>query len=134
MWEVLHLFSRYCQPIRILSVSDDEETVSAYASISENMDSVTLIFVCRSLNQVVDVSTTVQNFLISDGPYDTLSLSSLPNTETFRSHLDNALEAGTVSVNDGAMNMSLPPLSVTAVLLTGQLQGNPENISRVSND
>jgi hypothetical protein len=125
MWEVLHLFSRYCHPFRIQSVSDDEETVSAYASISEDMDTITLIFVCRSLDQTIDVSATVQNFLIADGPYNTLSLSNLPNTETFCSHQDNALKAGIVSVHNGMMNMSLPPLSVTAVLLSGQMQENP---------
>jgi hypothetical protein len=134
MWEVLHLFNRYCQPIRILSISSDEETVSAYASISEDMDAVTLICVCRSLNQAVNVLATVQNFHIADGPYDTLTLSDLPDTETFRSHQDNALKAGTVSIHNSAMNMSLPPLSVTAVLLSGQVQENPENTSRVSND
>ena len=128
MWEVLHLFSRYSQPIRILSESSNEETVSAYASISDNMDAVTLILVCRSLNQTIDVSATVQNFQLEDGSYDTLSLYNLPYTETFRSEQNNALKAGSQSVENGVMNMSLPPLSVTAVLLTGQLENNPENV------
>jgi hypothetical protein len=125
MWEVLHLFSRYCQPIRILSVSDDEETVSAYASINEEMDSVTLIIVCRSLNQTIDVSVTVENFMPTDRPHETLSLYNLSNIETFCSDQDNALKAGTVSIHEGVMNMSLTPLSVTAVLLSGQVRDNP---------
>lgn len=128
MWEVLHLFSRYSQPIRILSESSNEETVSAYASINEDMDAVTLILVCRSLNQTIDVSATVQNFQLEDGSYDTLSLYNLPYTETFRSEQNNALKAGSQSVENGVMNMSLPPLSVTAILLPGQLEDNPENV------
>ncbi len=129
MWEVLHLFSRYCQPIRILSVSNDEETVSAYASISANLDAITLMIVCRSLNQTIDVTATVHNFLLEDGSYNTLFLSNLPNTETFRSDQDNALKPGALSIHNGMMNMSLPPLSVTAILLPGQLENNPVDIS-----
>ena len=129
MWEVLHLFSRYSQPIRILSESSNEETVSAYASINEDMDAVTLILVCRSLNQTIDVSATVQKFQLEDGSYDTLSLYNLPYTETFRSEQNNALKAGSQSVENGVMNMSLAPLSVTAVLLTGWLEDNSENAS-----
>jgi hypothetical protein len=129
MWEVMHLFSQYCRPIRIFSESSDEETVSAYASISEDMDEITLIIVCRSLERTMDASITVQNFLIEDGQYDTLSLYNLPTAETFRSEQNNALKAGLQSIENGVIDMSLPPLSVTAILLPGQLEDDSEYVS-----
>jgi len=117
MWEVLHLFSRYCREIRVQSSSDHEETVSAYASISADVNAMTIILVNRSLDQTSETRVTIADFTLTEPAYTTLTLSQLPGKETFHSHADNALKKGAVLVNEGRMDLALPPLSVTAVLL-----------------
>jgi hypothetical protein len=123
MWEVLHLFSRYCKEVRILSTSDAEEYVSAYSSINTDADSMTVILVNRSLSDDEDVTVKLNNFSIDNGPFTYLTLDSLPSGETFISHTSNALASGTVSVNGDSFNITLPALSVTAILLRGEGAG-----------
>jgi Glycoside hydrolase family 44/Secretion system C-terminal sorting domain len=119
-WEVLHLFSRYFQTINISSVSDIEEVLSAYASVNENADSMSVIFVNRNLNDDETTNVNLQNYLIADGSYKTMQLAELPGNETFMSHENNALKPGTVSLTDNTFSLTLPPLSVTVVLLQGE--------------
>jgi hypothetical protein len=120
MWEVLHLFSRYNQEIRIQSSSDEEITVSAYASINAKLNTMTIVLVSRDLYQNREVTVTLENFRINNSIFPYRMLSNLPQLETFKSHTDNALQEATVSVNDSSFTMTLPPLSVTSVQLTGQ--------------
>jgi hypothetical protein len=47
-----------------------------------------------------------------------LQLSSLPATETFKSHTDNALKTNSVTVNSNSFTIAVPKLSTTAVLLS----------------
>jgi len=122
MWEVLHLFSRYAKENRVSSVSDLEEYVSAYSSINNDADSLTVILVNRSLSNAQDVTVNLNNFSIDNGGYASLMIDDLPNDTTFISHVDNALTSGTVSVNGDSFNITLPSLSVTAVLLSGEGQ------------
>jgi hypothetical protein len=117
MWEVLHLFGRYAQPIRVQATSDHEELVSAYASVNADMDAMTIVLANRSTGRNTNVGITVSNFLVADGDYSMLRLCNLPATETFHSHTDNALTQSTANIAGGRMNLTLPPLSVTAVLL-----------------
>jgi len=119
MWEVLHLFSRYGKTVRVSSVSNDSLNVSAYPTRNEAGDSLTVILVNRNVSQSRDATVSLSNFNPADGDYETLSLSRLPSIETFKSREDNALKRATVSVKNGSFTMSLPSLSVTAVLLTG---------------
>ncbi len=134
MWEVLHLFSRYAQDISVSSVSDLETFVSAYSSISTNLDSMTVILVNRSFSEVQDVTVHINDFSIADGAYSSLMLDDLPGNETFESHTSNALEAGIVSVQDDSFTISLPSLSITAVILdgtggsSGLLDHHPKNV------
>jgi hypothetical protein len=124
MWEVLHLFSRYHQEIRINTVSDDEPTVSAYASINSKLNTITIVLVNRDLYQSKDVTVSLENFKINNGAFPYRMIDDLPQRETFKSHTDNALEEGTVSVLDSSFTLTLPSLSVTSVQLTGQGEFN----------
>ncbi|MCF0069656.1 RICIN domain-containing protein [Dyadobacter sp. CY261] len=63
------------------------------------------------------VTVNLSNFNVANGNYNTLRLSSLPATETFVSHTQNALQQGTASVNSNSLTITIPALSTTAVLL-----------------
>jgi len=129
MWEVLHLFSRYGRAVRVACTSDNEETVSAYASLNTAQDAMTVICVNRSLDQSREVRLILDHFHVADGLYDTRQLNDLPAGETFYAHEHNALQAGAVTVQDQVATLTLPPLSVTAVLLSGQLDSVPEDLA-----
>ena len=124
MWEVIHLFSKNAKEIRITSSSNDETYVSAYSSINTAGDSVTVILVNREISSTKDANVTLSNFDIDGGNYTYLRLNGLPAGETFVSSGNNALSEGTVTVNNNSFSMSLPSLSVTTVLLTGQANVN----------
>lgn len=118
MWETLHLFSRYAKDYSISSTSSLENTVSAYTSVNQAADSMTMIIVNRDLNSAQNVNVTIEGFAAADGNYRTLQLSSLPETETFESGTQNALKENVVSVKSNSFAVSVPSLSTTAVLLT----------------
>jgi hypothetical protein len=117
MWEVVHLFSRYAKTTRVQSASNQELYVSAYSSISADLDSLTVILVNRSTTQTYNTTVNISNFAADNGSYNTLTLSSLPSGETFVSHSQNALVSGTVALNSNAFTVSLPPLSIKAVMI-----------------
>ena len=141
MWETLHLFSRYAKDYSISSISSVENTVSAYSSMNSTADSMTVMIVNRDMNASRNVTVNLNNFSVENGNYNTLQLSSLPTTETFVSHTDNALKAGTVAVASNSFHITVPSLSVTAVLLksvtTGislaSIKDNQKSISAVYN-
>lgn len=118
MWETMHLFSRYSQQYSISSVSDNETKLSAYSSVNEDADSLTVVLVNRSQTETLATSVNITNFAVPDGYFQTLQLAELPKTETFVSHSQNALKKGTVTALKGRMEISLPPLSITAAVLT----------------
>jgi hypothetical protein len=120
MWETLHLFSRYGKDIRVQSTSGLDSLVSAYSSVNTAGDSMTIILVNRDLNAARTVNLSLSNFNVLNGDYDTKQLSNLPSTETFKSHTNNALKSATVSVNNNSASISLPALSITAVILKGK--------------
>lgn len=49
MWETLHLFSRYAKNFSGTSVSNLENAVSAYTTVNETADSMTVILVNRDM-------------------------------------------------------------------------------------
>jgi hypothetical protein len=128
MYETVHLFSRYGHPNRVQSTSSNDSLVSAYSSISNKGDSLTVIFVNRAEKDAQDVDLDLANFA-SDGTVKTLTLQNLQG-ETFISHTSNALkenvvdanlQGGTTSATGYSINsfkMTLPAKSITAVLLT----------------
>lgn len=135
MYETVHLFSRYGHPNRVQSTSSNDSLVSAYSSISNKGDSLTVIFVNRAEKDAQDVNLSLANFA-SDGTVKTLTLQNLQG-ETFVSHTNNALkenvvdanpQGGTTTANDYSINsfkMTLPAKSISAVLLT---TANPKQV------
>jgi hypothetical protein len=117
MWETLHLFSRNAKKYSVSSTSSLENTVSAYSSVNENSDSLTVMLVNRDMGASRTVTINLSNFTIANGNYTTLQLSSLPSTETFISHTQNALKSNTVAVNSNSFTITVPALSTTAILL-----------------
>ena len=116
MYETVHLFSRYGHPNRVQSTSSNDSLVSAYSSISNKGDSLTVIFVNRAEKDAQDVNLSLANFA-TDGAVKTLTLQNLKG-ETFVSHTENALQAGTASATGNKVSLKLPAKSITAVLLT----------------
>ena len=117
MWETLHLFSRNAKKYSVSSTSSLENTVSAYSSVNENADSLTVMLVNRDMSASRTVTINLSNFSVANGNYNTLQLSSLPATESFVSHTQNALKANAVAVNSNSLTITVPALSTTAILL-----------------
>ena len=93
--------------------------MSAYASINDGGDSLTVMLVNRSLNESMATNVRLINFL-ADGVFPTRMIDDLPSSETFKSHSSNALKQGTAAVHNGSFTIELPALSITAVQIAGQ--------------
>jgi hypothetical protein len=132
MWESLHLFSRYAKNFSVSSTSSLENTVSAYTTVTESADSMTVILVNRDMNSARNVTVNLNEFQVNNGNYKTLQLSSLPATETFKSHTSNALKVNSVTVNSNSFTISVPALSTTAVLLKSATTGISEHKNRTN--
>jgi hypothetical protein len=128
MWETLHLFSRNAKNYIVSSTSSLENTVSAYTTVNETTDSMTVIIVNRDMSLSHDVTVNLNSFTASDGSYKTLQLASLPATETFKSHTSNALKENQVTVSSNSFTISVPALSTTAVLLKSATTGTSDLI------
>lgn len=135
MWETLHLFSRTAKEFSVSSKSSLENLVSAYTTVNEGLDSMTIVIVNRDVNAAHSVSVTINGFPTPPGTYNTLQISGLPATETFKSHSDNGLKSGSVTVNSNSFTINVPSLSTTSVslsqtpepLITGMDKNNLEN-------
>ena len=135
MYETVHLFSRYGHPNRVQSVSTNDSLVSAYSSVTNKGDSLTVIFVNRAEKDAQDVQLKLANF-DADLKFKTLTLQNLKG-ETFVSHTNNALKENAVnaSVAGGKttataasadmIKMTLPAKSITALLLFSE---NPKAV------
>ncbi len=120
MWEVIHLFSRYNKSVSVKSESSDETYVSAYPSVSPDNDSLTLVLVNRSVDQTKTVNIAFPYFKLNDGLFQVLTLSNLPGNETFVSHTQNALVSSQTGSSNNTITLTLQPLSVTSLILTGE--------------
>lgn len=120
MWEVLHLYSRYNYATSVRAISDDETNVSAYATTDATTGNLTVVLVNRALTASKPATVSLANTSLPDGAYATLQLTNLPATETFVSHTNNALVSGTATVTANQFSLTLPPLSITSVLLKRQ--------------
>ena len=133
MYETVHLFSRYGHPNRVQSTSSNDSLVSAYSSISNKGDSLTVIFVNRSQSAAQDINLTLSNFDASL-KFKSLTLSGITG-ETFVSHTQNALKADAVSANvqggstANKLSLTLPAKSITAMLFTTD---NPKVIDGIA--
>jgi hypothetical protein len=118
MWEVLHLYARYNKTQYVKGNSSDETSVSAYPTINEDGDSVTIVLVNRATTSKT-TTVTFNGFDLADQSFQVLRLSNLTGNETFISHSANALQKSTVSPSANALSLALPSMSVTTVLLKG---------------
>ena len=128
MFETVHLFSRYGHENRVQSTSSNDSLVSAYSSISNKGDSLTVIFVNRAEKDAQDVNLTISDFKAAGGSAETLTLSGITG-ETFVSHTKSALKKGSVQVSNNTISTSLPAKSITAVLFKGQGSVPPSSSS-----
>ena len=123
-WEVLHLFSTYAGTTRVESRCDAEPQVSAFSSVGAAGKGLTVILLNRSADQTAAASIALAGFSPAAGEAKTLQLAGLPeNVRTFKSETNNALRKGAAPVRDGVATVSLPPRSITAVVIAGTTQG-----------
>lgn len=127
MYETLHLFSRYAKSNSVSSTSTVENTVSAYTTITNSADSMTVILVNRDVSASHTTKVTISGFAATDGSCNTLQIASLPTTETFVSHSNNALKKSTVTLSGNSFSITLPALSTTAVILKATSTDLDEN-------
>ena len=111
-----------------VEISSNDSLVSAYSSISNKGDSLTVIFVNRAEKDAQDVNLTISDFKAAGGSAETLTLSGITG-ETFVSHTKNALKKGSVQVSNNTISTSLPAKSITAVLFKGQGSVPPSSSS-----
>jgi len=119
MWETIHLFSRYNQANYVEAISQNETLISAYPSVNNSKDSISVILVNRSLTNKNQVNLNFTGYIVADGNYTMLSLSNLTNTETFVSHTKNALVKTYLTAKSNQINVELAPLSVNSIVITG---------------
>jgi len=119
MWEALHLFSRYNKGNYVQATSQNETLISAYPTINETTDSMTVALVNRSLTMTQTVNLNFAGYILADGTYSMYSLSKLGTTETFVSHIKNALVKSNVTAVSNIVTIDLPPLSVNSIILKG---------------
>ena len=121
MWETLHLFARYNQTQSVQGTSSDEIFVSAYPSVNAAKDSMTVVLVNRSTTETKATTLNFSNFIVQSTSAEALRLSSLPSTETFISHSQNAISRSTVNFTNNSAQVSLPPLSITSLTVKGKV-------------
>ncbi len=118
MWETLHLLSRYNQENYVQATSQNETLVSAYPTLNETADSMTVVLVNRSLTAKTTVNLNFAGYVLQNRTYSMYSISNLTSTETFTSHTQNALvkkELAPAAMNQ--INVELAPLSVNTIIL-----------------
>jgi hypothetical protein len=116
--ETLHLFTSSAKSVRVRSTSTLDSLVSAYSSINRSGDSLTVILVNRDQINAQSAAINFSHFATTAVSAQTRQLANL-NGETFVSAARNALAAGNVTIANNGFTISLPKLSVTAVLIPG---------------
>jgi hypothetical protein len=122
MWEVLHLFSRYNFTQSLQGISSDETFVSAYPSLNSKKDSMTVVLVNRSTTATKSTTVNFNNFNVLSTSTEGHLLSNLPTTETFVSHTQNAIQNSAVNIANNSMTVSLPPLSILSLTVSGVIK------------
>lgn len=134
MWEVLHLFSRYNQENFVQATSQNETLISAYPTINQSGDSMTVVLVNRNLTARQTVNLNFAGYLLQDRTYNMYSISGLPATETFVSHTNNKLVKKDVIAAQNQITVELAPLSVNSIILkAAPTANNPKYINNSLN-
>jgi len=120
MYETVLLFSRYGHGIRVQSGSSNDSLVSAYSSVNDTKDSMTVILVNRAEKDAQEISLNIAGLKNPKVSAKTLTLSGLTG-ETFESHETNALKAGDATLTDGSITLTVPAKSITAVMLNADV-------------
>ena len=120
MWETLHLMTKFNKKINVSGVSADENKVSAYPTVNNTNDSLTVVLVNRSTTTAQSVKVDLANFIASGTTAKLFTLKNLPSSETFISDSQNALESNTATILNNSITVSLAPLSVNSIVLAGQ--------------
>jgi hypothetical protein len=123
MWEVLHLYSRYNKKQFVQASSSDEESVSAYPTINEAGDSLTVLLVNRSVTSSKTIAMNFNGYGLNQESFARKTLSNLSATESFNSHTSNALQTSMVKPTSNKINLTMAPMSITMIQLKGQ-RGN----------
>jgi hypothetical protein len=120
-WETLHLFSRYNKNFSVQALSGDEQDVSAYATVDNSNDSMTVVLVNRLPGQSKTITLNFPDFQLANHAVTTLALSGLPaGKETFLSHTNNALKTGSVNPQlNNTLQVTIDPMSVTSLQISG---------------
>lgn len=132
MWETLHLFSRYNQENYVQAISQNETLVSAYPTINEAADSMTVVLVNRSQTQTILVNLNFSEFHVNPGKSPMYSISSLGAAETFISRSNNALKKTQVEASASNITVELAPLSVNSISLTALVMGTAYEMQKNS--
>lgn len=120
MWETIHLFSKYNKNYALMAESSNEVLVSSYPSINASKDTMTVILINRSTSTSQNTSVELTNWVVQGQVAKTLTLKTLPTTETFISHSQNALLESKIPILNNKLSINLAPMSITTVLLTGR--------------
>lgn len=116
MFEAVHLFTRYAKSHSLPAKADASNLVSAYPSINASKDSMTIILVNRDLNNEQSITVNLSGFTHGGNWAPTFDLAFLQG-ETFTSASVNGIYKNAVSVANGAFTITVPKVSVTAVVL-----------------
>jgi hypothetical protein len=119
MYEILHLFTRFNHDSYLDAVSSDELNISAYTTVNKQADSMTVVLVNRSTMTAKEVQVKISNYSPEEGYVYYYRIADLPATETFKSKTSNATKSGTSILTGNTVSMTLPPLSVTSLLIRG---------------
>lgn len=120
MWEVLHLWAAHAKTHALMVDGAVPAQVSVHATRNTAGDSLTVFVLNRDRAAARQVEVALRNLHVADGATSTLTLHDLPEEETFFSSQNNALRIGTAMVADNKVRIDAPPLSITAVLFSGQ--------------
>ena len=115
-WEVLHLFTHYTGTIAVGSTSSQDNVVSAYSSVNDGRDMLSVVLVNRDATNNQSVNVSLGNVSFPNGTgVSCYQLSNLPSSETFVSDTRNALNQSATTINNNSVALTLPKLSVTVI-------------------
>jgi|GEM_PF-163939 len=131
MFEAVHLFTRYAKSKSLPDQNDATNLVSAYPTLNAAKDSMTVILVNRDLANDQTITVNLAGFTQGGTWAPTFDLAYLSG-ETFKSESVNGIYKNAVDVANGTFTITVPKVSVTAVVLSTANPGTkPTFVARV---